>query len=350
MPVFESYTGMPGATAERIAKHRAITQDGWLDYLPGGVILDGTKTRDPDNPDYATLGADALRRLRAGLLVGKVTSSGKYANSVIGVTSGSLAGNGTSITLSVQEAVELNRRVGASGTLTLTGPPVASGTAKSLTATYSAVNTTTGVVTITALGVNQQEDVRLAPASTGGNLQLTVQKPDGTFVTTANIPWNATDATYLASIASALDTATGVVGGIVPTAISATDTDNGFTLTYAGTGYAGLPWTPAKVALLPTTSTDWYVVPRTTAVDGRFVAGSFVGDTDGSQTPMSFLPDGWETVVPSDSSDLPLPRGPVRGVIDGSQLLPWPADSGLKQWVRNALSPTPGLYVFTEKF
>jgi len=103
--------------------------------------------------------------------------------------------------------------------------------------------------------VNQVEKIGFDAASTGGNLRLTIQKPDGTFATTANIAWNATDATYLAAINSALDTSSGVVGGIVATATAGVDPDLGFTLTYSGTGYAGLSWSKAAVHTYPTTST-----------------------------------------------------------------------------------------------
>lgn len=349
MPVFNPSVGLPGFGSELIAKHRFVEADGYLQFLPGGQIGDGTKLRDPDNPDYnASSYPYGQYKLRAGLLLGKVTSGSKWANAVIGVTNGALTGAGTTVTLaSAQQGTELVRRVGATGTFKLTGPATAGGTVRTLTATYSAVSSTS--VTITALGVNQQEDVRLSPASTGGNLQLNVSKPDGTRVTTANIAWNATDATYLAAINSALDTATGVTGGIVATAISATDPDLGFTLTYSGTGYAGLTWPAAAVALLPTTSAGWYVVPRTTAVDGRFVTGSFVQPTDGSEVIRSFLPTGWELHAPVDSSDWPLPQIPVAGNVDMSQLLPWPADASLKQWVRDQLNAY-GRFTDTSKY
>lgn len=351
MPVFQPFPGMPGFGSEKIAKHRPVSADGYLEMLPGGVVLDGSKMRDPDNPDYnASTDPYAQMRLRAGLLVGKITSNSKWANSVIGVSTGALAGTGTTLTLaSVQQAVELVRRVGATGTFKLTGPPSESGTVRTSTVTYSAVNTGTGAVTITALGVNQAEDVRLAPAATGGNIQLNVQKTDGTRVTTANIAWNATDATFLASINSALDTATGVVGGIVATAISATDPDLGFTLTYSGTGYAGLSWAPAQVALLGTSNTLAYTVARTTAVNGAFVTGSFIQPTDGSETIRSFLPDGWEVNVPLDSTDAPIDKLPIAGNVAMDQLLPWPADASLKQWVRDQLN-TYGQFVDSSKY
>lgn len=342
-PVFQPFPGMPGIGAEKIARHRVVAADGFLEYLPGGAIIDGTKTRDVFNSDDIT-------RLEAGLLMGRITASGKYANSCLGLSTGALTGTGTTLASSAAIATELVRRIGATGTFKLTGPPTAAGTVRTATVTYSAVNTTTGDVTITALGVNQQEDVRLNPASTGGNLQLNVAKPDGTRVTTANIAWNATDATYLAAINSALDTATGVVGGIVATAISATDTDLGFTLTYSGTGYAGLSWPEAEVAVLPTSSTSWFVAPRTTAVDGRFVTASMIQPTDGSESPRSFLPSGWELPLPADgTSDIPFPQPPIAGSVISANLLPYPADTSLREWIRTQLK-SYGRFTFVENF
>lgn len=328
--------GRPQVSAEQLVAHRIVSRQGFWTFLANGAIVDGVKTRDPGNS------ADSIRTIRPGTLMGKVTSGGRYANSVIGNTSGALTGTGTTVTVSAAEATELVRRVGATGTFKLTGPPSAAGTVRTLTATYSAVNTSNGQITITALGVNQQEDVRLNPAATGGNLQLNVAKTDGTRATTANIAWNATDATFLASINSALDTATGVTGGIVATAIAATDTDLGFTLTYSGTGYAGLSWPEAEVAVLPTSSTSWFVAPRTAAVNGAFVSGSLVQPTDGSETPLTIVPDGHGLNVPEDSSHVEWPLVPIGGVIDDAQVLPWPADASLRAWIRAALSTIPG--------
>lgn len=103
--------------------------------------------------------------------------------------------------------------------------------------------------------VNQVENITFDAPSSGGNLRLTIQKPDGTFATMSNAAWSATDATYLAAINTQLDTASGVVGGIVATAIAGVDTDSGIRLTYSGTGYAGKSWSKASVHTYPTTST-----------------------------------------------------------------------------------------------
>ncbi len=340
MPVFNPYPGMPGLTTETLARHRALGGNGYFDWLPGGGVINGTLSRDFTNTTDVT-------RLQPGLLMGRITATGKWAPSVIGVT-GSAYASGTSLAVTAATTTEINRRIGASGTFKVVGPPAASGTTRAVTATYSGVTGTTA--TITALGADQVEQVRFNIASTGGNVQLRVQIPAGTFVTTASAAWSATDATYLAAINSALDTATGVVGGIVATAIAATDTDLGFTLTYSGTGYAGLPWTRAEVALLPTSSTLAYYVPVTTAVMNDFASGSLITPTDGSETPLSFIPPGWDRILPSDgTSDIPWSHIPLGGEVDTTRLLPAVTDSGLKTWIRDQLN-TRGQFIFTDVF
>lgn len=237
MPVFQPFTGMPGVSAEKLARHRTIAADGYLDFLPGGLVLDGAKTRDPDNPDYSADGAAAQRRLRAGLLVGKVTASGRYANSIVGAITGAASAAATSVTLSAAQAAELVRRVGATGTLRFVGPPTAGGTVATFTETYSAVNTTTGVVTVSGL-------------------------------------------------------------------------------------------------------------------DADLIAGSFVCDNDGSYLPVTFLPDGWELIVPEDSTHLPFAQPPIAGNVNAANLLPWPSDTALRAWVRSRLNDPTGFgqFVFTEQY
>jgi hypothetical protein len=125
-----------------------VSRDGNLAYLPVGGVIDGVKTRDVAN-------SDNQRYLRAGLLMGKVTSGGKWANSFIGATQAAYTSGGTSLTLTAAAAVELVRRIGSSGTFVLIGPATAGGANNSTTVTYSAVNTSTGVVTITNIGANR---------------------------------------------------------------------------------------------------------------------------------------------------------------------------------------------------
>lgn len=146
--------GLPGAKAANQANHAVIFRSAPIISLAGGKIIAGASSRDPGN-------TGALNILRPGLLMGKITASGKYAPAVFGVTTGTNAQNGTaytsggtSIAVAPAVAVEIARRVGASGNLTFTGPPSAAGTVAAITQAFSAINTTTGVITITSLGAN----------------------------------------------------------------------------------------------------------------------------------------------------------------------------------------------------
>lgn len=116
-----------------------------VDFFPGGKIIDGAKSRDPGNTGDVDV-------LRAGVLMGKITSGGKYAPSIIGPTTSAFTAAETRIKMSAASATELARRIGSSGTLNITGPPAAAGTVATSAVTYSAVDTTTGYVTVTALG------------------------------------------------------------------------------------------------------------------------------------------------------------------------------------------------------
>ncbi len=147
MSVLSQVQGLPGVRAAKAAFHRLAFRGGWgPDLLPVGKVIDGSKSRDPGNaPDTWVL--------RAGVLMGKITASGKYAPSIIGSAAAYTSGDLT-ITVTPAAAAEIVRRVGATGSLTYIGPPTAGGTVASITRAYSAVNTTTGVITTADLGAN----------------------------------------------------------------------------------------------------------------------------------------------------------------------------------------------------
>ncbi len=162
--------GRPGIGAARSAQYRNVFR--WADdtsFFPGGGVIDGA-SRDYGN-------ADNLFLLRPGLLMGQVTSSRKWKPCIIGVTQGAYTSGGTSLTLSVAQAVELARRIGSSGTFTLKGAATAAGTLTTTTVTYSAVNTGTGVVTITDIGANRIAG-SIVLAADGSEVPRTVI-PDG---------------------------------------------------------------------------------------------------------------------------------------------------------------------------
>lgn len=142
---YGTVVGKPGIYAGYQATHRAVMKGAPDWWLPGGATISGTASRDPGNaPDVGVL--------RPGLILGKITASGKLAPSFIDVTQAAAAASATTITLTAAGATELVRRVGATGNLRLTGPPSAGGTvAVSAAVAYSAVNTTNGNVTTAAL-------------------------------------------------------------------------------------------------------------------------------------------------------------------------------------------------------
>jgi len=227
-------TGLAGLRTARTATHRLIFRDGTITgWLSQGKIINGSLARDSGN-------TGDLDVLRPGLLMGKITSGGKYAPSVIGVLTQAEIATATSVTVSAAQAVELVRRVGSTGTLRFVGPPTANGTVATFTETYSAVNTGNGVVTVSAL-------------------------------------------------------------------------------------------------------------------DAALVAGSFLVANDGSQIPVTFIPDGYgvkATDIDGLNLDVPFPAMPIAGVITVEQFLPvWPTDTSLQAWIRTNLSTlSGGKFVFSDQF
>ncbi len=110
----------PGILPGQTSSHRAVFRQGDERYLAGGVKIDGTKSRDPSNTSEVTT-------LQSGLFMGKIASSGLYAPSIIGPINGAITAAATTVTVLAAVAAELVRRIGATGTFKITGPPVANG-------------------------------------------------------------------------------------------------------------------------------------------------------------------------------------------------------------------------------
>jgi len=83
--------------------------------------------------------------------MGRITTGGLYAPSILGVLQGAVSATDTTFSVSVAQAVEIDRRIGQTGTLTLVGPPTAGGTVATFTETFTVVDTTTGAITCSAL-------------------------------------------------------------------------------------------------------------------------------------------------------------------------------------------------------
>lgn len=149
--------GLPGVKALFIAQPKIIfRQCDWTSSFGGGRVIDGTNARDWSNTPYTY-------NLQPGLLMGKITSTpqngtssiGQYGATILGVSQNAYTSGGTSITVTAPQAVEIVRRIGTSGNLNYVGPPTTSGTNAVLgPIAFSAVNTTTGVITTSTLGAN----------------------------------------------------------------------------------------------------------------------------------------------------------------------------------------------------
>ena len=213
--------GLPGVRAAVAAIPKRVFNCVDRGYLPGGKFINGTLTRDTSNT-YTD-------RLQGGLLMGKVTASGFYANSVIDQNTVAYDGS-TTFTVSAAGAVELVRRVGSTGTFTVTGPPAAAGVVKQATLTYSAANTSTGAITVTAASVNAVQTLGFTN-SPSGTFALRVVDLNGVVRDTPQITYSATIGTLLSNIQTALTAAVGaatiVPGGTLVTAVSLTYSEIG---------------------------------------------------------------------------------------------------------------------------
>jgi hypothetical protein len=195
MPLFVNPYGQPGTqnfvTTTPINIWYANSE--YAQYVVKPVTIDGFASGDPTNATYPF-------NLNAGTVLGILTSVvtansniGDYAPSIIGLTTMAYVSGGTTLTVGTAQAAELLRRCGATGTLTITGPPAASGALNSLTATYSNVVPSTGVITITSLADNFIAGSVIGPTDGSQNPktlladQYGVPVADGTNITRINV-------------------------------------------------------------------------------------------------------------------------------------------------------------------
>lgn len=152
-----AYPTITGVYTGRSIEPRHLFASGTPKFLPSFAVIDGTKSRDTTNSDSVSL-------LRAGLVLGKITSGGKYAPSILGIT-GVLHDTSvvtTTMTLPATTVTEISRRLGASGTFKIIGPPTAAGTVATETVTYSAIASAT-TITITATSADFAAGSIIAP-------------------------------------------------------------------------------------------------------------------------------------------------------------------------------------------
>lgn len=138
----------PGRPQEYVSQPRDIFWQGqeFAQYIAGPVTIDGTKSSNPQN----TVAGSSMYQcyIFSGTPMGKVTATGKFANSFLGPLSATYTGNTTFLNTDANTALEIVRRIGTNGNLTVCGN--VSGTIATATFAYSAVNTSTGNITVTA--------------------------------------------------------------------------------------------------------------------------------------------------------------------------------------------------------
>lgn len=148
---YNPIVGMPGLGTARTATPRRIMFSPQNPvWLPNGAVLDGSESRDPTN-------TGDLDQLQPGLLLGIISASGLWAPTIVGLTTAAYTSGGVTLTVAAATAVEMDRIAGQSGTseFLCIGAPTATGTVASTAFTHSAINTTSGAVTVTSLGVDK---------------------------------------------------------------------------------------------------------------------------------------------------------------------------------------------------
>jgi hypothetical protein len=356
MSVFYPGPSIPGIRSDQPVDFRRVYfgQARADDFLPAGLVIDSTKSRDPLNSTRA-------HELRAGLLLGQVSSTKKLASAIIGLSSAALASGGTTLSSSAATATEIVRRIGTSGTLTLTGPSTAGGTVRSKTVTFSNVNTSTGDITITSPSsavtpaVNEVKAMPVVDSSGSGNFTLTIEG-----ITTGAIAYSATIATLISNINTALNTTFGTSAIVASGASLAA-----LIFTFSGSGYSGrdisgqitATYTTLTGATIggsnrtsTTTTEGSSLVP---ADNGAFVSGSIIGDTDGSQVPLTFISDSDPirvTDINGVNIDAQLGYVPVGGFIDPRQFINWPSDTALQAWIIASLNTNSRNFTYVNQW
>lgn len=141
-------------------------------FVPSMFIIDGNLTRD--------IGNTPTNLLRAGLLLGKITTGGKYRNSIIGLTNGAIsAATVTSVTVPAAVATEVARLITVAGgnvSLKLVGPPSAAGTVATTAITATAASGTT--LTVSSVTLPAYVDKSLIVPADGSQIPITILPND----------------------------------------------------------------------------------------------------------------------------------------------------------------------------
>ena len=278
-----------------------ISADGRPEWKAGGITLDwsliaavSAETTLADG----TVVANGDKYLRYGAVLGKITSGGQYAPSVLGPTTAAYAQGETTITVSAATAAELVARQGASGTFKLYGGTTSGATPRTSTITYSAVDTSTGDITVTAIGASDVQTITLQAGADGGTFKVKYDEE-----ITAALAYNVSTADMQTALrALHADLAATVVTGTA---------GESYVITTAGVSIEDIQIAEDMIldgaVLEPAT-----IIHTTVGVVGAFESGSLVMPTDGSE-----LFTKGETFILNESVVYSEPGSDHPAVLDG---------------------------------
>lgn len=222
---------------------------------------------------------------------------------------------------------------------------IASGPLTGVT-TMTSVETTKGIpaantVTVTALAVDDIQTITFQAGADGGTFQLRYLD-----VATANLVFNVTTADMQTAVrALHADLAAAVVttvGGVGVDYVITTPSRGLVSIeTCSDAVTDGGVWEPVAIA------------HTQQGVDGRFITGSYVQPTDGSQTPRAILAESFGLKVTDENAanvDVQAAKLLIGGLIDASQVLNYPTDTALIAWGKAALRAVGGPWVFDDDF
>ena len=176
---------VPFADSGFALQPRKVVRGATADWYPGNTVLDGNLADDPDNAN-----TNMPWYLRAGMVLGLVTASKKFAPSILGVLQSAYSHTNSldaHLFVTPAQAVAIARRMAydLTTTLTLTGPPTASGTSVQQTVTVSSINTITGNITMTgALGADAIAGSLVGGVDGSQNPLTVLDKEDGLVIVT----------------------------------------------------------------------------------------------------------------------------------------------------------------------
>ena len=166
------YVGTPGIRTQGATSPRNLVLSDPIEFM-GARVIDGALSRDPGNTGDVNF-------LRAGTPLGIITSGGKLAPSILGLQPAlhDTTVDDTTMTLGAATVTEIARRVGASGTFKITGPPTAAGTNATETVAFSAIASAT-TITITATTADFAAGSIITPTDGSETAVMLVASPTG---------------------------------------------------------------------------------------------------------------------------------------------------------------------------